>query len=329
MKLASIVRGDITVGVVSRNDDQLVLLSDLGPWTSVRELVTAGDAALATVRAGLQKQGLATIAAAGVTWAAPIPDPSKMLFMALNNSAIDKTLYYRPDFPVYFPKLPSTLAGSGATLELHGHYGLTHLEPELGVIIGKTACAVSLRDAMDYVFGYTVVNDVTSVGMRMEDKYFGRYPMPKPNGGFEPVDEHLLYPGRYKNVDGFAPMGPYLVTKDAIPDPHDLRVRGWVDEELFADDTTRNLHYTVAEVIHWVSTHSTLMPGDILSMGTAVHPDAKSKPLSSSNVNSFGDVMRVEIERIGTVETRVKRIRDADPRDYFAANRRFVKTLVE
>lgn len=329
MKLASIIHEGLTVGVVSLNDNELVLLSDFGPWTSVREFIAAGDAALQTVRAGLEKPGLTTISTAGITWAAPIPDPSKMLFMALNNSAIDKMLFYRPDFPVYFPKLPSALAGSGATLELHGHYGLTHMEPELGVIIGKTARNVPLQDAMDYVFGYTAINDVTSVGMRMEDNYFGRYSMPTSDGGFEPIDEHLLYPGRYKNADGFAPMGSYLVTKDTIPDPHNLRVRGWVDDELFADDNTSNLHYTVAEVIHWVSAHSTLLPGDILSMGTALHPDGKSKPLASSNVNSFGSVMRVEIERIGTVETPVTRIRDTDPRDYFATNRRFVRTLVE
>ena len=73
--------------------------------------------------------------------------------------------------------------------------------------------------------------------------------------------------------------------------------------------------------------HSTLEAGDIISMGTALHPDAQCDPLSRGDLNSRGEVVRVEIESIGTVETPIKRIRNADPKEYFAANKRFVKTL--
>jgi 2-keto-4-pentenoate hydratase/2-oxohepta-3-ene-1,7-dioic acid hydratase in catechol pathway len=307
---------------------RLVPLQQIGPWQSVREVIEAGaearhliETALTDITEGLDPST--------VVWAAPIPNPSKILGMALNNSAIDKFLFYRPDFPVYFPKLPSALSGHNATLKLEVHYGLVHPEPELGVIIGKTAKNVSLADAMDYVFGYAVINDVTSAGMRMEDSYFGRYPMPKDDGTYEAVDEHLLYVGRYKNADGFMPMGPFIVTADEIPDPHKLAIKGTIDGEIIAEDNTRNLHYSVQEVIYWVSAHSTLFPGDILSMGTAVHPDGQSKPLAHGNVNRAGKVMQIDIEKIGSVSTFLQRNHAEDPRSYFRANKRFVKTLSE
>jgi 2-keto-4-pentenoate hydratase/2-oxohepta-3-ene-1,7-dioic acid hydratase in catechol pathway len=151
--------------------------------------------------------------------------------------------------------------------------------------------------------------------------------MPKGDGTFEPVDEHLLYVGRYKNADGFMPMSPFIVTADEIPDPHNLAIRGLIDDEVIAEDNTRNLHYSVQEVIYWVSAHSTLLPGDIISMGTAVHPDGQSKPLAHGNVNRFGETMKIEIEKIGAVTTFLKRNHNDDPRTYFRANKRFVKTI--
>ncbi|WP_339692797.1 fumarylacetoacetate hydrolase family protein [uncultured Parasphingorhabdus sp.] len=327
MKFATIIEDGDTVGTVGIQQNQLVRLSDLGPWASIRELIEGGDAAIENVKKALSRKKLRTISAAQAKWAPPIPDPSKMLFIALNNVVLDEILVHRPDFPVYFPKINSALAGSGAILELHAQYGLTHAEPELGVIIGKRGRYIAIENAMNHVFGYTVINDVTSATMRMEDVYLVRYPMPKADFAYVPVEEHLLYPGRYKNADGFAPMGPYIVSKDEIDDPHNLYVKAWIDEDIIADDNTKNLHYSVSEVIHWISMHSTLEAGDIISMGTALHPDAQCDPLSRGDLNSRGEVVRVEIESIGTVETPIKRIRNADPKEYFAANKRFVKTL--
>lgn len=328
MKFASIIVDGQAIGVVEKHHGLLVPLHKIGPWHSVREIIEAGAEARQQIEKALPDiaEGLDP---SNVIWAAPIPNPSKILGMALNNSAIDQFLFYRPDFPVYFPKLPSALSGHNATLQLEGHYGLVHPEPELGVIIGKIARNVPLEEAMDYVFGYAAINDVTSAGMRMEDKYFGRYPMPKGDGTFEAVDEHLLYVGRYKNADGFMPMSPFVVTADEIPDPHNLAIKGSIDGEIIAEDNTRNLHYSVQEVIYWVSAHSTLFPGDIISMGTAVHPDGKSKPLAHGNVNRAGEAMQIDIEKIGSVTTYLHRNRADDPRAYFSANKRFVKTLSE
>lgn len=327
MKFATIIEDGNTVGTVGIQENKLVRLSDLGPWNSIRELIEGGDVAIENVQKALSNEKFRTISTEQAKWAPPIPDPSKMLFMAFNNSAADKLLVHRPDFPVYFPKINSALAGSGATLELHTQYGFTHAEPELGVIIGKRGRYIAVENAMDHVFGYTVINDVTSATMRMEDAYLVRYPMPQADIAYVPVEEPLLYPGRYKNADGFAPMGPYIVSKNEIDDPHNLYVKAWIDEDIIADDNTQNLHYSISEVIHWISMHSTLEAGDIISMGTALHPDTQSDLLSKGDLNSKGEFVRVEIESIGTVETPIKRIRNADPKEYFTANKHFVKTL--
>jgi 2-keto-4-pentenoate hydratase/2-oxohepta-3-ene-1,7-dioic acid hydratase in catechol pathway len=250
-----------------------------------------------------------------------------MLFVALNNSAMDKDLVYRPDFPAYFPKLPSALTGQGRPIEIYAHYGVTHPEPELGVIIGRGGRDIPTDEAMDHVFGYTIVNDVTSVGMRKEDVFFGKQLQPNPSGGFSYQEEHFLYQGRYKNADGFAPMGPYLVHKSEVADPMALAIRAFLDDEILAEDNTRNLHFSIAEVISWISRHSTLRTGDILSLGTAVDPDAE-KSLPSGDLNKRGNFVAVEIEGLGRLVNPLVRLgANPDPRAYYSVNKRFRSRL--
>lgn len=324
MKLATLLRDERAEPAVETANGRLALLRDLGVhFPSVRSVIEGGDAARAEVVSALNSKDVPTIASDAVHWLAPIPDPSKILCVALNNSAADSHLIYRPDFPVYFPKLPSALNGHGQPVEVWGHHGLVHPEPELAVIIGSRARNVSVDEAMSHVFGYAIFNDVTSVGMRKEDNFVADYPIPQPDGSFKPTEEHLLYPGRYKSADGFAPMGPYVVHKSLIPDPTKLRVRCWIDDELLMDDNTSGYHFTVAEVIHWISAFSTLLPGDVISLGTALHPDEHRRPISYGNINAFGDAVRIEIDGLGILKTPIRRVRGEDPRARFTVEKRF------
>ena len=327
MQLATIVHQGQPAGAVMMGDGALSLLSMLRPeLRTIKDVLLLDEKSLRDIELAASS-GAGTIDTGGVQWAAPVPDPPQMLFVALNNSALDRDLVYRPDFPAYFPKLPSALNGHGQPINLYPHYGLTHPEAELGVVIGRGGSHIPLGSAMEHVFGYTVVNDVTSVGMRKEDVFFGRQLMPNPDGGQSYRDEHWLYQGRYKNADGFAPMGPFVIHKSRIPDPMNLKVRAWIDDELLSDDSTASYHFTVDEVISWISQHSTLRSGDIISLGTALHPGADAKPLSYGNLNQRGEVVKVEIEGIGVLSNPVRRLPMPDPREHFSRAKRFRSRL--
>ena len=327
MKIGSIVQGGRPEGVIEAGDGRLILLKDLGLGiSSVRELITAGEAAWEAARAAAAKPGLPSLDSAKVEWAPPIPDPSKILCIALNNSAADYQLTYRPDFPVYFPKLPSALNGHGQPVEVFEHHRpCASRTRTFGVIIGKTARYVSREDAMDHVFGYAIFNDITGVGMRKEDNFIAEYPLASAGwNSFKDVTEHIAYQGRYKSADGFAPMGPLIVHKSLVPDPMNLRVRCWLDDEEIMNDSTSGYHFSIPEVIYWISAHATLFPGDIIALGTALHPDINRRPISYGNINKFGDRIRIEIEGLGTLETPVRRRRDKeDPRTHFHATKNF------
>jgi 2-keto-4-pentenoate hydratase/2-oxohepta-3-ene-1,7-dioic acid hydratase in catechol pathway len=250
-------------------------------------------------------------------WRAPISRPATIYHMALNNTAADPTLLYRPPFPAYFTKPAAALNGHGQSIEVLPHFGLTHNEPELAVILGKGGRNIALDDALEHVFGYTVVNDVTSVGMRKEDRFHGGYPTAQPDGSVKYVEEVLTYPARYKGADTFLPTGPWIVTKDEVPDPADLEVNCWLDDELIFSDTTANLHFSVAQAIFWISAHTTLFPGDMICMGTAGHPGAASKPLSYGDISKRGTTVTVEIEKVGRLTNPINRKAAPDPRAAF------------
>ncbi len=320
MKLASIVVDGETLGVFETEPGCFAPLQALGrEVASVRQFIEMGDAALSAAEAFAEDARAPLIDADNAVWAPAIPDPSKILCIALNNSAADSQLTYRPDFPVYFPKFPSALNGHGRPVELFPHYGLVHPEPELAVIIGKKAKNISMEDAMEHVFGYTIFNDITSVGMRKEDRFVAEYPIPDGKGGFTPTTEHVVYQGRYKSADGFAPIGPTIVHKSAVPDPMALRVQCWLDDDVLMDDNTSAYHFSIPQVIFWLSKHATLLPGDVIALGTALHPDEDRRPISYGNINEFGERIVIEIEGLGRLETPVRRIDAPDPRKVFSA----------
>ncbi len=288
------------------------------PWASdMIAFIEAGTQALEAARAAVARAE-ADPAAAGlvplaeVTWHAPVRRPSKICCLALNNSANADRIVSGPKHPAIFLKGANALVGHGGDILVKPHFGRVHPEPELAVVIGRTAREVTAAEAMDHVFGYTVHNDITSPTMRIEDTFNYRAIHPAKDGGngIEYVDSHVSYSGRYKGSDTFSPMGPWLVTRDDIPDPHALDVTCSHRDEVVTADNTANLFHKVPDVVAFISGYMTLMPGDIISMGTALKAagaGASGRAVQNIDLQKLGGPVSVTIAGIGTLTSGVAR----------------------
>lgn len=240
-----------------------------------------------------------------VRWKAPVPAPSKIFAVAVNGADLVKEAAKLPPYPVYFNKPPSTLVGHGAAIELPG-IGTTIPEAELAVVIGKRAKNIAADDAYEYVYGYSIANDVTSPAVRKEDLLISRIGVTDPATGETKLEDVVFTAiARHKGMDTFLPMGPWLVTRDEIPDPHALTVDGTVDGRSFTHDHTSRLRFHVPQVLARISLWSTLMPGDIVIMGSA-SPSA-DWPMGDVDLNQAKGAVVISIEGLGSLENRVLR----------------------
>ena len=183
-----------------------------------------------------------------------------------------------PPAPVLFNKFSNALAADGDCVELMPDYKEYDYEAELVAVIGKPTRNVTAQEALDYVFGYTCGNDLST-----RDLQFAR------------SNQWLLS----KTFDGFAPIGPCLVTADEI-DPQNLKISSIVNGELRQNSNTADMIYTVAEIIADLSQHFTLLPGDLIFTGTpqgVMH----GYPADKKNWLKPGDTVDVIIEKIGTL----------------------------
>jgi 2-keto-4-pentenoate hydratase/2-oxohepta-3-ene-1,7-dioic acid hydratase in catechol pathway len=155
-------------------------------------------------------------------------------------------------------------------------------EVELGVVIGKRALNVTEKDALDYVMGYTVVNDVSA-----RDQQFA----------------NAKQWDRSKSFDTFCPYGPYIVTRDEIPDPHVLQVRTVLNGKEMQNSNTKNLIFNVNKIIAYVTQGTTLEPGDLIPTGTPFGVGFSRKP---PVFLKDGDVCECEVEKVGTIRNRVR-----------------------
>ena len=294
----------------------------VGVRVDEQHLLDLGDAApddmTALIRGDPDLAGVARIVAAGgeripladIRWRPPVPRPGKILGIALNNSASDARRISGPSHPMFFMKPATCLIGHLEDIEVRPYYGGLHPEPELGVIIGRRGKDVDPRKAMDWVFGYTIVNDITGNAMRAEDMvhYWALYANPAKPDEVERREQHLSYAARYKGTDGFGPMGPWIATRDEVPDPHALDVVCTLGGVVLAEDSTRYLTYKVPEVLAFISRFLTLEPGDIISMGTAFRPSAGStRSLHTGDLSRLDGPMEVAITGLGTLTNGVRR----------------------
>lgn len=313
MQLASFnYQGVDRIGI-RRNDTQIVAIDDLpglkpGALATMMDLIELGPAATEQVRqAATNAKQKEIIAIEDIDWRPPIPNPGKIIGVAMNNSASNARKISAPDHPAFFLKPASCLIGHLESIRVRAYYGSLHPEPELAVIIGKEARGINAVDAMEYVYGYSNFNDITGNGMRADDlfHYWALYSSDEDPDKLERREQHLSYAARYKGTDTFGCMGPWLVTADEIPDPDNLDVRCSVGSESIAEDSTRYYNYKLAEIISYVSQFLTLMPGDIISCGTAFKPSPGRKSIHHANLQIVSGPVEVSIDGLGTLENPV------------------------
>ena len=309
MQLASFnYKGVNRIGL-RHNDVEIVAIDELpglkpGLPVSMMELIALGPAGRDHVQEiALAAKSPETLAIEDISWRPPIPNPGKIIGVAMNNSASNARKISAPDHPAFFLKPASCLIGHQNPIQVRTYYGSLHPEPELAVIIGKMARCVDAVDAMEHVLGYSIFNDITGNGMRADDlfHYWALYSSDKNSEELERREQHLSYAARYKGSDTFGCMGPWLVTADEIDDPDDLGVRCSVGGESVAEDSTRYYNYKIAEVISYVSQFLTLLPGDVISCGTAFKPSPGRKSIHHANLQVVPGPIEVSIDGLGTL----------------------------
>ena len=177
-----------------------------------------------------------------------------------------------PKAPILYLKPPNTWIGHGKPIPLPEGVEAVEIGAALGIVIGRTACRVTAAEALDYVRGYTIVNDVT---------------LPHPSVFRPPI--------RQRCRDGFCPIGPWVIDKAVVPAPDRLAIRVFIDGALRAENTTANLVRPVAQLIADVTDFMTLSPGDVLHVGTP-----EQAPLARA-----GERVGIEIEGVGWLENPV------------------------
>ena len=276
---ARTARGE-TLGVLA--DGRWLPASDLlpnGPRV-IADLLAGGAAALADLREAAVSSA-ARIARDGqptddTDHLAPVPRPGKVIAIGRNYRAhADEQGVDPPVAPLIFSKWPSSVVGHGSPIRWSAELTTqVDFEAELAVVIGRTARRVTEHEALDYVLGYTCLNDVSARDLQFGDGQWVRG----------------------KSLDTFCPMGPVIVTGDEVGDPQQLEISCTVGSERMQAANTAQMYFSVAAIISHCSQAFTLEPGDVIATGTPGGVGAFRDP---PQYLGDGDTVAVEIERIG------------------------------
>jgi 2-keto-4-pentenoate hydratase/2-oxohepta-3-ene-1,7-dioic acid hydratase in catechol pathway len=211
----------------------------------------------------------------------PATYPSKIL--AIGRNYFDHALEggaEPPPAPLLFNKLVNSLSAHEAPIILPGISEKVDYEAELAVVIGRRAKRVTEAEALDYVFGYTLINDVSARDLQFGDGQWTRG----------------------KGLDTFAPLGPFITTRDEIADVQALKIQGRLNGEVMQTSNTSKMIFQVAYLVSYLSQGITLEPGDVIATGTPEGVGVFRKP---PVLLKAGDVFEVEIEGLGTLRNRV------------------------
>jgi 2-keto-4-pentenoate hydratase/2-oxohepta-3-ene-1,7-dioic acid hydratase in catechol pathway len=212
----------------------------------------------------------------------PTLRPSKIMCVGLNFSLHAKESGVEvPKQPILFMKATSAISGPFDPIIIPKGSEATDWEVELAVVIGKKANYVSEEGAMDYVAGYVLHNDVSERDFQL--KHGGQWV-------------------KGKSSDSFAPLGPYLVTKDEINDPHNLRLWLKLNDKMLQDSNTSDLVFNVPQLVSYISQYMTLLPGDIISTGT---PSGVGLGFNPPVYLKEGDVVELGIDGLGVAKQEV------------------------
>jgi 2-keto-4-pentenoate hydratase/2-oxohepta-3-ene-1,7-dioic acid hydratase in catechol pathway len=284
MKLVSYQYSDNQAHLGAISDDRVINLNQASGGAlpdDMLRFLQLGSGAMQTARDAVA-QADGELRLDDVKLLSPVPNPSKVVAIGLNYmDHIREANLGMPELATMFCKYPSSVIGSGA--DIRWSTSLTEqvdYEAELAVVIGKTARNVDAEVAYDYVAGYMNCNDVSARDLQ-----------------FKPGDQWL----RGKCLDTFCPLGPYLVTRDEIPDPHQLSIQCRVNGEIRQDSNTREMIYDIPYLIEYLSAAFTLLPGDVVATGTPHGVGAfRAPPIWLQS----GDEVEVEIEGLGILSNR-------------------------
>jgi len=313
MRLATVDLGSRTAAAVILTDGSALLLdaldaSDLPPAVSAAfasgsllAVIAAGPAAIeAAGRAAAEAEAGrlpdAVRSADKLRLRAPVPQPAKNVVCVGRNYAEHIAEGERAqnikigvtEHPVFFTKPATAVIGPGETIPIFPHLSSKiDYEVELAVVMGKAGRDIPAERALEHVFGYTILNDVTARDIQRR------------HGG-------QFFKG--KALDGSCPMGPWIVTADELQDPAKLGIRLWVNGELRQDSTTAAMIFDIPTLIASMSEGMTLEPGDILATGT---PSGVGYAMEPPAFLKHGDVVTCEIDGIGRLENPVRNVEAA------------------
>lgn len=244
------------------------------------------DALREALSAGIDLANSEPLAAAsplgGWRLRSPVSSPQKVLAIGLNYADHARESGLEPPAaPVCFAKMPSSIVGPGDEICYDASASQqVDYEAELAVVVGRTARRVAPGDALGYVYGYTVCNDVSARDAQFADGQWVRG----------------------KSFDTFCPLGPWVVTAEEIPDPQILPIRCRVNGRTLQDSNTKEMIFGVAEIVSYLSRFITLEPGDVIATGTPVGVGFARDP---QVFLLDGDDVEVEVEGIGTLTNKV------------------------
>jgi 2-keto-4-pentenoate hydratase/2-oxohepta-3-ene-1,7-dioic acid hydratase in catechol pathway len=262
------------------------------PGLNMMEIIRAGKAGLDRAREALETGP--GVPLSSVTLLAPLPELVRNVFCLGWNYAEHsrETAHLRgrqtkpPERPVFFSKASTTINGPYSDIPVDTKVSTQNdWEVELGVIIGTGGKNIPSEKALDHIFGYTVINDVTARDVQ---------------------SAHGKQFFKGKSLDGYCPMGPWIVTRDEIAEPHALALRCRVNGVLKQEGCTKDLVFGIPEVIEWLSLGLTLLPGDVIATGT---PSGVGFARTPPEYLWPGDVVECEVEGIGTIRNRIVAVR--------------------
>ncbi|SRR5690625_3791756 len=293
MKLLTIRQnGTETLGIKTKNGiidmtraQEIMPNSDVP--TNLMKLLKKGETAVATLKKYIEslpadQKDDYVVDESAITYGPAVPNPSKIICIGLNyKKHADETGLPYPKHPVLFNKFNNALSAHLEEVPVPKTTERLDYEVELGIVIGKRAKYVSEEEALDYVFGYCTTNDLSARDLQKR------------------ASQWLTG----KSLDGFAPVGPYVVTKDEVKNPNALRLTTKVNGELRQDSTTADMIYSVEELVSYISHYMTLEPGDLIMTGT---PEGViiGKPIEERVYLQPGDEVTVEVEDLGALTTK-------------------------
>ncbi|MCT4477941.1 fumarylacetoacetate hydrolase family protein [Peribacillus frigoritolerans] len=285
MKIATFsVQTEQHIGLVK--DDQIISLTALGPEefpACMKKFIERGSELCSRAEQLIEQRvnDDAIFKLSEVNILPPIAKPDKIICVGLNYfDHCKETGMEPPESPVIFSKYANAIAGHNDAIEIPINSTEVDFEAELAFVIGREAKHVSEEEADDYVFGYTIMNDISARDLQFQDGQWSRG----------------------KTADTFAPFGPVIVTKDEVGDPHNLAISLELNGEIMQDSNTSNLIFTVPKIISFLSQSMTLMPGDLIATGT---PPGVGMGRNPKIWLKNGDRMNVSIEKIGTLSNHV------------------------